>query len=118
MATSPKTRPELTPEQQARLDAIRKKAIVDRKLGVDGPPADVDWSEGTPYYFALRSFVGQLRQAREEAGLTLAAVAEKSGLAPETLSRLETGALTNPTFQTLAKYAVAVGRKVVISAVP
>ena len=116
MATEPRTNPDLTPEQQARLDSVRRKATKDRKLGVDGPPPDVDWSDGTPYYFALRTFVGQLRKAREEAGLTLTAVAEKSGLAPETLSRLETGALTNPTFQTLAKYAVAVGRKVVLTA--
>jgi DNA-binding XRE family transcriptional regulator len=102
-------------ELKARAIALRAKLA--HKPRIEELLTPEELANGTPYYFALRAFVGQLRQAREEAGLTLAVVAEKSGLAPETLSRLETGALTNPTFQTLAKYAVAVGRKVVISAV-
>lgn len=73
-------------------------------------------AEATPFYFALRKFVDQLRAAREAARLTLAEVGEKTGLAPETLSRLETGALTNPTFKTLALYARAVGRQLTLSA--
>ena len=58
----------------------------------------------------------QLKAARLEAGLTLAQVAEKTGLAIETLSRLETGMITNPTWKTLGYYAVAVGRKLSLSA--
>jgi hypothetical protein len=34
-----------------------------------------------------------------------------SGLAVETLSRLETGALTNPTWKTLGVYAAALGMR-------
>jgi len=51
-------------------------------------------------------------KAREAAGLTLAQVAAKTGLAEETLCRLESGAVTNPTWQTLGRYAVAVDRDV------
>ena len=42
--------------------------------------------------------------------------AEKTGLAAETLCRLETGALTNPTYRTLGLYAAAVGRRLVLTA--
>jgi DNA-binding XRE family transcriptional regulator len=73
-------------------------------------PAEV--ADATPFYFALRAFVADLKAARQELGLTLAAVADRTGLAVETLSRLETGALVNPTWQTLARYAAAVGRSV------
>jgi DNA-binding XRE family transcriptional regulator len=66
----------------------------------------------------LQLFVGQLRRARKDAGLTLAEVAARTGLRTETLSRLETGAVPNPTFSTLAAYAAAVGRKVTITAEP
>ncbi|HYV36761.1 MAG TPA: helix-turn-helix transcriptional regulator [Gemmataceae bacterium] len=68
-------------------------------------------ADAAPFYAELRGYIRQLKQAREAAGLTLAEVAEKSGLAVESLSRLETGALTNPTWKTLGMYAVAVGRR-------
>jgi transcriptional regulator with XRE-family HTH domain len=57
----------------------------------------------------LRAYIAQLKEARESAGLTLADIANRSGLAVETLSRVETGALTNPTWKTLGVYAAAVG---------
>jgi DNA-binding XRE family transcriptional regulator len=80
----------------------------------DRPPIDQvltpeEAADAAPFYFALRSFVGQLKCLRQKQGLTLAEVAERSGLAMETLSRLETGSLVNPTWQTLGNYAVALG---------
>jgi transcriptional regulator with XRE-family HTH domain len=51
----------------------------------------------------------QLKDAREAAGVTLAELSSRCGLAVETLSRLETGALTNPTWKTLGVYAAALG---------
>ena len=50
--------------------------------------------------------------------MTLAEVAERSGLAQETLSRLETGALTNPTLKTLSAYADAVELQLTLEADP
>jgi transcriptional regulator with XRE-family HTH domain len=47
-----------------------------------------------------------LRRTRTEAGLTLQQLAEKSGLAKETLSRLENNR-RKPTFETLSKIAQA-----------
>lgn len=69
-------------------------------------------ADAAPFYFALRAFIADLRAARQDQDLTLADVAARSGLAVETVSRLETGALVNPTWQTLGRYAVGVGRRV------
>jgi len=73
-------------------------------------------ADAAPFYLVLRGFIRQLREAREAAGLTLAEVSARSGLAVESLSRLETGALTNPTWKTLATYAAAVGRQPCLTA--
>lgn len=66
-------------------------------------------ADAAPFYLVLRDYIRQLKSAREAAGVTLAALSARSGLAVETLSRLETGALTNPTWKTLAVYAAALG---------
>jgi len=47
----------------------------------------------------------------DDAGPTLADVSARSGLAIESLSRLETGVQTNPIWKTLGAYAAAVGRR-------
>ncbi len=95
-------------------EEVREKARKAREAFKDKPriedlltPAEL--ADASPFYFELRAFVADLRAVRQERGLTLAQVAEATGLAVETLSRLETGALVNPTWQTLGKYAVAVG---------
>jgi DNA-binding XRE family transcriptional regulator len=107
---------DLTPQQRAAYEKIKAKAKADLEAGLLGPPADVDTTDAAPFYFALRACIAELKKAREAAGLTLAQVAEKTGLATETLCRLETGAVTNPTWQTLGLYATAVGRKLRLSA--
>ena len=102
---------------------LRARAREARELYKDKPGPDQlltpqERADGAPFYFELRAFVKQLRDAREAAGMTLAQVAAKSGLAEETLCRLESGAVTNPTWKTLGMYAVAVGRGIVLSAEP
>ena len=73
-------------------------------------------ANAAPFYFALREFMRQLKEAREANGLTLADISARTGMAVESLSRLETGAQTNPTWRTLGLYAKAVGCHVKISA--
>lgn len=110
---------DLTAEQRAAYEKLKAKANADLAAGLLGPPVevlDVDRESGAPFYFEMLACVVQLKKAREAAGLTLAQVAEKSGLATETLCRLENGQITNPTWKTLGMYAVAVGRKLKISA--
>lgn len=57
----------------------------------------------------LARCLAEIKLAREQKGLTLTQVAEKSGLRFETISRMELGKVTNPTIDTLQRYAAAVG---------
>jgi transcriptional regulator with XRE-family HTH domain len=53
-----------------------------------------------------------MRRVRKTAGLSLADVAERTGMDRGFVSRLETGQ-GNPTVETLARYAAALGKRVV-----
>lgn len=66
----------------------------------------------------LRACVAQLKAAREAAGLSLTDVSRLTDIAPESISRLETGATRNPTWKTLSRIAVAVGCKLRLTAEP
>ncbi len=52
-----------------------------------------------------------LRREREQLGLSLTDVAERTGIDRATISKLETGKIANPTVGTLRTYARALGRK-------
>jgi DNA-binding XRE family transcriptional regulator len=102
--------------------AARKKAQETRRLLETQPsPSELltpeEFADAAPFYANLRDYIRQLKEAREAAGLTLADVSARSGLAIESLSRLETGAQTNPTWKTLGTYAAAVGRRPHLTAV-
>jgi DNA-binding XRE family transcriptional regulator len=102
--------------------AARKKAQETRQLLEHQPsPSELltpqELADAAPFYANLRDYIRQLKEAREAAGLTLADVSARSGLAIESLSRLETGAQTNPTWKTLGAYAAAVGRRPHLTAV-
>jgi len=58
-----------------------------------------------------------LRRTREQAGLSLSRLAELSGIDKAALSRLESGRHSNPTLDTLARYARAVGKRLMVSLV-
>ena len=98
---------ELTPEQAAKLAEVRAKVAANRQL--DEPPFAGTVGEPIRFFTALQSAIGRLKVAREAAGLTLKDVSEKSGIAVEALSRIETGAARNPTWKTLGDYARVVG---------
>jgi DNA-binding XRE family transcriptional regulator len=105
----------------AVLEAARKQAKETRqKLQHKPGPSELltpqECADAAPFYFVLRVYIQQLKEAREAAGLTLAEVSERTGMAIESLSRLETGAQTNPTWKTLGLYAKAVGRQPRLSA--
>jgi transcriptional regulator with XRE-family HTH domain len=95
--------------------ARQKAAETRRKLEhLPGPSkllAPQERDDAAPFYFVLREYVRQLKAARKAAGLTLGEVSARSGIAEESLSRLETGAQTNPTWKTLGLYAIAIGRQ-------
>lgn len=100
--------------------AERPSAQTRQQLQHKPAPAELltpqERADAAPFYFALRAYIQQLKEAREAAGLTLADISARTGMAVESLSRLETGAQTNPTWKTLGLYANAVGRQPRLSA--
>ncbi len=63
----------------------------------------------------LRDLLVQLKAAREAKGLSLADLTELSGMDASALSKFETGQRANPTVETLARYAEAVGKRLLVS---
>ncbi|HKB00738.1 MAG TPA: helix-turn-helix transcriptional regulator [Gemmataceae bacterium] len=103
---------ERTPEEKARLAAVRerfKSRPSVRELaasGEFGPPIP------GPTFWAVMALVKELRAAREAAGLSLADLAKRTGMDKAFLSRLETGKQGNPTMDTVARYAHALGKRI------
>src|SRR5437588_11452592 len=95
----------------ARQRAEQTRSQLQHKPGPSELLTPQELDDAAPFYFVLRDYIRQLKEARESAGLTLADVAARSGMAVESLSRLETGAQTNPTWKTPGLYAAAVGRR-------
>jgi transcriptional regulator with XRE-family HTH domain len=63
----------------------------------------------------LPDLAQQLKAAREQRGLSLSDMTELTGMDRSSLSRLETGQRANSTVETLARYARAVGKRLVVS---
>ena len=103
---------ERTPEEQARLKQVREQ-FQQQRPSPDELAASGEYNEPIPQgeYLFVRQVAVALRQAREAAGLSLADVEARSGIDKAALSRLETGQQINPTVNTLARYAHALGKK-------
>lgn len=57
-------------------------------------------------------FLASARKAREARGLTVSEVADRMGVDPATVSRLESGKQANPTVNTVLRYVEAIGLRV------
>ncbi len=57
----------------------------------------------------------ELKRARQDRGLSLSEVSRRSGIDLASLSRLEAGKNPNPTFETLSRYADALGLRLELS---
>ena len=108
-----------SPEELAELEAERERFSRER------PDADDLLAAGDhegPYrqgnIMALLSAIAELRRRRDEQGLSLADVSERSGLDRALLSRLENGKVLNPTMATLWRYADAIGTQVTLAVEP
>jgi DNA-binding XRE family transcriptional regulator len=105
-----------SPEDQARLKAIRERFQRERpslKRLVESGDAPPPMPLAT--YVEIHQLLHRLKQDREAAGLSLADVAERTGMDRAAISRLENGHQPNPTIETLARYAAALGKRVVWS---
>ena len=102
------TKAHMTPEQAARVnqpefraDVTSVRESLERERREQGRIAVADVPTQPEDAITFAKFIGALRQFREEAGLTLADVAERSGVDKASLSRLENGFYPNPTMNTL-----------------
>jgi transcriptional regulator with XRE-family HTH domain len=66
----------------------------------------------------LRTLIQRLKHERLRRGLSLADVARVTGQARSAISRLENGLYTNPTLDTVYRYASALGMRIALSAEP
>lgn len=107
---------DLTPEQKAEHRRIREMF----RNWHPSPEELIASGEGRRFalsgeYSQLRPLVAGLKRLREQQGLSLSEVSSRCGIEKSALSRLETGQNTNPTLETLWRYAAALGRRLVLA---
>ena len=99
----------LTSEEKRRLRRLRAEVLEEREEIVD---------RGRELFAAhersLMETIERLKEARQSQGLSLQEVAERMGTDRANVHRLE-NAPGNPTLATLARYAEAVGRRIVLT---
>ncbi|MGE3820472.1 MAG: helix-turn-helix domain-containing protein [Isosphaeraceae bacterium] len=107
---------ELTPVERAKVDAFRARRRTPAALAEEQAMRESlreEFPPATPHP-ELAALTSELRAERERLNLSLADVAERSGLDKTVISRLENNRVLNPTFATLARYAAALQKRVVM----
>lgn len=99
----------LTAEEAAKYRAVRQQ------IADELPELITRHHERMAIRDQFQGLLEQLKAAREAKGLSLADVTELTGMDRSALSKLETGQRPNPTVETLARYAEAVGKRLVVS---
>ncbi len=103
-----------TAKERVREQTLRKKLQVERPsledLVRDGE-CDPDAVMTMGMYFDVQRGLQALKRERKRFGLSIAAVAERSGLDRAVVSRLDNGKQDNPTIATLMRYAAAIGKR-------
>jgi ribosome-binding protein aMBF1 (putative translation factor) len=107
-----------TPEQEAAERELREQFQKDKPSLQDlvnrGDVAQV-FTMGE--YWELRKTFAALRALREQQGMSITDLAERTGMDRAMISRLENGQIDNPTIATMTRYAKALGKKVLVSLV-
>lgn len=98
----------LTPEEAAKYKAIREQVAMELPELIERHNQRMATAD------PLHEVVLQLKAAREAKSLSLSDLTELTGMDRSALSKLETGQRTNPTMDTLIRYARAVGKRVVV----
>ena len=99
----------LTPEESEKLRTIR--AQVAHEL----PELVARHHERAKAEEQLKQLLAELKHMREEKGVSLTDLMQRTGMDRSALSKLETGQRPNPTVETLERYAEAVGKRIVMS---
>ncbi len=99
----------LTPEEAAKNRKAREQ--VDREV----PELIRRHRDRAAVVDQVEATVKQLKHEREKRGLSLADLTRLTGMDRSAISKLENGQRENPTMDTLARYAEAVGKRLVVS---
>jgi DNA-binding XRE family transcriptional regulator len=99
----------LTPEEAAKYREVREQ------VAQELPDLIARHHERMAALDQLEALLQQLKAAREERGLSLADLTRLTGMDRSALSKLETGQRSNPTLETLVRYAEAVGKRLVVT---
>jgi DNA-binding XRE family transcriptional regulator len=101
----------LTPEEAAKYREVREQ------VAEELPDLIKRHHERMTTLDELETLLQQLKAAREERGLSLSDLTQRTGMDRSALSKLESGQRPNPTIETLVRYADAVGKRLVVSLV-
>jgi ribosome-binding protein aMBF1 (putative translation factor) len=107
-----------TPEQEAAECALREQLQKDRPSLQDlVEQGNVGQLFTMGEYWELRKTFAALKALREQQGLSITDLADRTGMDRAMISRLENGQVDNPTISTVSRYAKALGKRVVVSLV-
>jgi DNA-binding XRE family transcriptional regulator len=107
-----------SPEEKAHRQAIRDQFQAERP-SLEALVVSGDYSEPIKHGTILDAMhiASLLKQAREEAQLSLTEAAKRCGLARAAISRLENGLYDNTTINTLSRLAAAYGKRFLVQLV-
>lgn len=107
-----------TPDEKARLRAVRER-FQSEKPSLDELVASGDYAPPIKQseFCELMKTAASLKKAREEAGISLRQMAQRMSMDVGALSRLENGVNSNPTIETLFRYARSLGKNVLVQLV-
>lgn len=100
-------KPRISIQQARALKQLAQKIDAD-----EGPQIRTRARAAFRRHERLMRIVQQLKAERQRQGLSLDELAERTGIAKPNLSRLENSTRTAPTFDTLHRYAQALGKAI------
>ena len=107
-----------TPEQEAAELALRQRFQQEKPSLQDlVDRGDIGQVFRMGEYWELCKTFAGLKALREQQGLSISDLAERTGMDRAMISRLENGQIDNPTIATVSCYAKALGKRVVVSLV-
>ncbi|HUY91188.1 MAG TPA: helix-turn-helix transcriptional regulator [Pirellulales bacterium] len=104
---------ERSPEEKKRLADVREK-FQREKPGLDELIASGEYEGPVRLgdFLELAALTKALKEARQNAGISLGELAAATKIDKAALSKLENAVNQNPTITTLQRYALAIGKKI------
>jgi ribosome-binding protein aMBF1 (putative translation factor) len=107
-----------TPEQEAAELTIRQRFLHEKPSLQDlVARGDIGQVFAMGEYWELCKTFAGLKALRQQQGLSISDLAERTGMDRAMISRLENGQIDNPTIATVSRYAKALGKRAIVSLV-